>query len=312
MLEAFGTKIVNVVPLSTVKKYSISQTENQLRHSFLSMEQCCYNNHMIDVHCHLNFKSFTDDYDHVIKDAKNAGVDEIINVGTQVSSSKWAVDLASKYTNLYAIVGIHPHHADKIETNYLDELEKLTKHPKVVAIGEIGLDYYRYKSNGIVDPQIQKDVFIRQIELASNVGLPIQIHNRHAGEDILTILKTHKSLLQKNPGMFHCFAGSMNILQQALDMGFYIGFDGNITYKGLAPGENTSLSDLAKATPLDRIVIETDSPFLTPEPHRGSRNTPSYAIITAQFIANLKGVSIDKVLAQTTKNAHTIFNITPQ
>lgn len=267
---------------------------------------------MIDVHCHLNFKSFTEDYDQVIKDAKTVGVDEIINVGTQVSSSKWAVDLANQYSNLYAIVGVHPHHADKIEDNFLEELEKLTKHPKVVAIGEIGLDYYSYKSNGIVDPEIQKQVFVDQIDLASRVGLPIQIHNRHAGADILAILKSKKDLLQEKPGMFHCFAGSMDVLQQALEMGFYIGFDGNITYKGLAPGEDTSLSDLAKATPLERIVIETDSPFLPPEPHRGSRNIPSYAIITAQFIAQLKGVSLEKVLDQTTKNAHTIFDITPQ
>lgn len=266
---------------------------------------------MIDAHCHLNFKSFSHDYDQVIKDAFAAGVTEIINVGTKVSSSKWAVDLADQYDNLYAIVGVHPHHADKIEDNYLEELKKLTKHPKVVAIGEIGLDYYRYKSNGIVDPQIQKQVFVDQIQLAADVGLPIQIHNRHAGEDILTILQSNKDLLQEKPGMFHCFAGSTEVLHQALKMGFYIGFDGNITYKGLAPGEKTSLSDLAIATPLERIVIETDSPFLPPEPHRGSRNIPSYVIITAQFIANLKGVSQEKVLDQTTKNAHTIFSIIP-
>lgn len=264
---------------------------------------------MIDVHCHLNFKSFSEDYDAVIKDAYAAGVTEIINVGTQVSSSTWAVELAEKYDNLYAIVGVHPHHADKVEDGYLEELKKLTKHPKVVAIGEIGLDYYKYQSNGIVDPEVQKEVFIRQIELASTVGLPLQIHNRHAGEDILAILKTNKEKLLEKPGMFHCFAGSRDVLKQALDMGFYIGFDGNITYPGLAPGEDTSLSELALATPLERMVIETDSPYLTPQPHRGSRNTPAYAILTAQFIAKLKGVSLENVLDQTTKNAHTIFNI---
>lgn len=264
---------------------------------------------MIDVHCHLNFESFTNDYNQVIEEATNAGVTEIINVGTQVSSSIWAVDLAKKYKNLYAIVGIHPHHADKIEDTYIDDLERLTKHPKVVAIGEIGLDYYQYKSNGIVAPERQKDVFAKQIDLAYRVGLPLQIHNRHAGEDILAILEMKKDKLQEKPGMFHCFAGSMTVLKQALDMGFYIGFDGNITYKGLAPGEKTSLSDLALATPLDKIVIETDSPYLTPEPHRGSRNVPAYAILTAQFIANLKNISFDTVLEQTTKNAHTIFNL---
>jgi TatD DNase family protein len=266
---------------------------------------------MIDVHCHLNFKSFTTDYDQIIKDAYTNGVTEIINVGTQVSSSQWAVDLAKQYDNLYAIVGVHPHHADKVADNYIEELKKLTKYPKVVAIGEIGMDYYRYKSNGMVDPEIQKQVFVDQLQLAADTGLPIQIHNRHAGDDILAILKTNKDLLQEKPGMFHCFAGSLKILEEALNMGFYIGFDGNITYKGLAPGEDTSLSDLAKATPLERIVIETDSPYLTPQPHRGSRNIPSYAIITARFIAKLKEISVEEVLAQTTKNAHTIFDIKP-
>jgi len=264
---------------------------------------------MIDVHCHLNFKSFSEDYDAVIKDAYAADVNEIINVGTQVSSSIWAVELAEKYENLYAIVGVHPHHADKVEDNWLEELKKLTTHPKVVAIGEIGLDYYKYQSNGIVDPEIQKQVFVSQLQLASEVNLPIQIHNRQAGDDILAILKTNKNLLLEKPGMFHCFAGSRDILKQALDMGFYIGFDGNITYPGLAPGEDTSLSELALATPLERMVIETDSPYLTPEPHRGSRNIPAYAILTAQFIAKLKGISLENVLYQTTKNAHTIFAI---
>jgi len=287
---------------------------------------------MIDVHCHLNFKSFSEDFDQVIKDAKDAGVDEIINVGTQVSSSKWAVELANKYHNLYAIVGVHPHHADKVtvghpernegshqkdsspsvqndKNDWIEQLETLTKNPKVVAIGEIGLDYYSYTSNGIVDPEIQKRIFIQQIELASRVKLPLQIHNRQAGEDIIDILVNHKSFLLNLPGMFHCFAGSKKILQQALDMGFYIGFDGNITYDGLAPGEDTKLSDLALATPLDRIVIETDSPYLTPQPHRGRRNTPAYAILTAQFIAKLKGISLEEVVDQTTKNAHTIFII---
>lgn len=264
---------------------------------------------MIDVHCHLNFKAFSHDYEQVIQEAKKAGVDEIINVGTQVSSSKWAVDLADQFDNLYAIVGVHPHHADKIEDNYLINLEKLTKHPKVVAIGEIGLDYYNYQSNGIVDPEIQKQVFLDQVTLASKVGLPIQIHNRHAGEDVIAMLKTNKDLLQEKPGMFHCFAGSMEVLKQALDMGFYIGFDGNITYAGLAPGETVPLSAIVKATPLDRIVIETDSPYLAPGPHRRSRNIPSYAIITAQFVADLKGVTLEKLVEQTTKNAHTIFSI---
>lgn len=264
---------------------------------------------MIDVHCHLNFKAFANDYDQVIKDAFKTGVTAIINVGTKIDSSKKAIELAERYENLYAIVGIHPHHADKPEANWEKELENLAKHPKVVAIGECGMDFYSYKSNGIVDPKLQKEVFIKQILLAHKLKLPFQIHNRHAGKDIIEILLNHKSYLLNPPGMFHCFAGSMDILKKALAMGFYIGFDGNITYKGLAPGEDTALSELAKAIPLDQMLVETDSPYLTPEPHRGSRNIPSYAIIVGRFLAQIKGVSFEEFVAKTTQNANTLFKL---
>lgn len=263
---------------------------------------------MIDVHCHLNFHKFEEDYDAVIKDAQKEGVHTIINVGTQLSSSHHAVELADKYKNLYAIVGVHPHHADKLENDWIKDLEKLTMHPKVLGIGEIGMDYYSYKSNGIVDPALQKEALEAQIELAHRVGLPLQIHNRHAGKDVIEILKHHKNLLQTIPGMFHCFAGDMDILKSALDLGFYIGFDGNVTYKGLAPGETVELKDLAAYTPVDRIVVETDSPYLTPFPHRGERNEPKYVIITAKFIAELKDMSFEKLVEQTDKNVYTLFS----
>lgn len=264
---------------------------------------------MIDVHCHLNFHSFEKDFDEVIARALEQGVKTIINTGTQVGSSKRAVELAQQYKNLYAIIGIHPHHADKHEENWVEELKQLAVHPKVVGIGECGLDYYSYKSNGIVDPVLQKSIFIQQIKLAHELKLPLQIHNRQAGEDIITILKEHQSFLMDPPGMFHCFAGSQKVLQSALEMGFYIGFDGNITYLGLAPGENTALSDLAKATPIERIVTETDSPFLTPIPFKGSRNEPQYVIIVGQYIAHLKGLSFEAFQAQTVLNAQTVFNL---
>ena len=266
---------------------------------------------MIDVHCHLNFKSFDKDCDEVIKRAFEAGVTTIINVGTKIDSSQKAIELAQKYENLYAIIGVHPHHADKhdLASNWLEELEILAKKPKVVAIGEIGLDYYRYQSNGIVDIPLQKEVFISQIKLAHKLKLPLQIHNRHAGEDILKILKTHKNKLLPIPGMFHCMSGDPKLLKSALEMGFSIGFDGNSTYKGLAPGEKTELKELIKLTPLDRIVTETDSPYLTPQPHRGSRNEPFYGILVGRFIAEIKGISFEEVDKQTTQNAKKIFSI---
>ncbi|MBI4079408.1 MAG: TatD family hydrolase [Candidatus Levybacteria bacterium] len=263
------------------------------------------------MHCHLNFKAFSNDYDEVIKRAADAGVTTIINVGTKIDSSQKAVELAQKYDNLYAIVGVHPHHADKVElgSDWLSQIERLAKQPKVVAIGEIGLDNYRYQSNGITDPKAQQELFEAQIMLAHKLKLPLQIHNRHAGKQILEILTHHKNELLNPPGMFHCFAGNIDILQSALRMGFYIGFDGNITYPGLAPGEDTSLPNLVKATPLDRIVIETDSPYLTPTPHRGSRNEPQYAILVGKAIAQIKAVKLNQVDNQTTENVRTLFNL---
>jgi TatD DNase family protein len=286
---------------------------------------------MIDVHCHLNFYRFEDDYDEVIKRAREKGVTRIINTGTKLDSSQHAIELAEQYDDLYAIVGVHPHHADKLipqrhaelvsasheipnqvrddalSEDWIEQLEQMTKHPKVIGIGECGLDYYSYQSNGIVDPKLQKDVFAAQIELSHRAGLPLQIHNRQAGEDVIAMLKERKYLLQEVPGMFHCFAGSEQVLKDALDLGFYIGFDGNITYKGIAKGETTDLKDIAKIVPLERMVVETDSPYLTPVPHRGTRNEPGYVIIVAQFLAELKGVSYEKLVEQTDKNVYTIF-----
>ena len=264
---------------------------------------------MIDVHCHLNFHSFAKDYDQVIKQAFEAGVTKIINVGTKIDSSQKAVDLAQKYNNLYAIIGVHPHHADKLETDWIEQLEILARKPKVVGVGEIGMDYFSYKSNAIVDPKLQKEVFIKQIELAHRLKLPLQIHNRQAGKDIIDILINHKSYLLNPPGMFHCMSGDLDLLKKVLDLGFYAGFDGNITYQGIAKGETTALSELVRYTPPDRILVETDSPFLTPEPYRGSRNMPSYAIITARKIAETKGVSFETIDAETTANAEELFSL---
>jgi TatD DNase family protein len=264
---------------------------------------------MIDVHCHLNFKAFNEDLDEVIKKAHSDGVEIIINTGTSLESSKKAVELAQGYENLYAIVGIHPHHADKLEQGWEKELEEIAKSKKVLAIGEIGLDNYSYKSNGIVPINQQIEAFEAQIEIASRLSLPLQIHNRQAGQEILEILNSNKNKLQTIPGMFHCMSGNVEFLKKVLDLGFYVGFDGNISYKGIAKGEDTPLSDLVSYAPIDRIVTETDAPFLTPEPHRGSRNIPSYVIIVAENVAKIKGISLEEVEIKTAQNAKKIFNL---
>lgn len=261
---------------------------------------------MVDAHCHLNFQAFAEDVEEVVKRAKNKKI-EIINVGTALDSSKTAIELAEKYPGLYATVGIHPHHADKLEQGWEDEFEKLAKHPRVVAIGETGIDYFRYESNGVTEQNLQRELFVKQIDIANKLNLPLMIHNRQAGKDILEVLKENKSLLKNSPGLFHCFSGDVDFLKKILDLGFYIGFDGNITYPGIAKGETTALLDLVKYTPIDRIITETDSPYLTPIPHRGKRNEPSYVEFVVNLIAKIKDLSKEEVIEKTSKNANVLF-----
>ncbi|HVT01464.1 MAG TPA: TatD family hydrolase [Patescibacteria group bacterium] len=272
---------------------------------------------MVDAHCHLNLHAFDEDYDAVAKRAFDNGVKIIINTGTSIPSSRKAVEFARQYEQMYAIVGVHPHHADKVDiefegelqSDWFEKLHEIAKEDKVIGIGEIGMDYFMYKSNGVVDKKIQEDTFRQQIELSIELGLPLQIHNRLAGEDTIRILRDYKSKFLDTPGMFHCFAGTFEVLHDALDLGFYIGFDVNTTYKGIAPGETVALSDLAKAVPIDRMMTETDSPFLSPIPLRGTRNEPANVIIVGKFLADLKGVSYDEFSETIDDNARQLFKI---
>ena len=262
---------------------------------------------MVDAHCHLNFKVFEKDLNEVIKEAKSSGVDTIVIVGADLDSSRKGVEIAKNHENIYASVGIHPHHADKFKEGWMVDLEQLAKHKKVISIGECGLDYYNYKSNGITDPVLQKKLFIQQIELVYRLKLPLQIHNRHAEKDIADILLNHKSNLLNPPGMIHCFSGSREFLKNILELGFYIGFDGNITYEGIAAGETTDLKDLVKLTPVDRIITETDSPYLSPVPLRGLRNEPKNVIIIGEFIASLKNIDKLEFWKIVNKNFRNVF-----
>lgn len=272
---------------------------------------------MVDVHCHLNFHPFDNDFDEVAKRAFDTGVRAIVNTGASIPSSRKAVDIAHKYKNMYAIVGVHPHHADKadkefegeLQKDWLENLTKLAKDDKVIGIGETGLDYHVYKSNEIVDKKLQFDAFKKQIDLSIELGLPLQVHNRQAGEDIVRVLTKYKNKLQDPPGMFHCFAGTHQVLKDALRLGFYIGFDGNVTYKGIAKGETVDLKELVKFTPLDRILAETDSPFLTPVPYRGTRNEPKNVIIVGEYIALLKELEFQRFQEAILSNFETVFKV---
>jgi len=272
---------------------------------------------MIDVHCHLNLHAFDEDFEEVAKRAFESGVKIIVNTGTSIPSSRRAIEFANEFDNMYAIVGVHPHHADKadrefegeLQNDWFDKLSKIALDQKVIGIGEIGLDYHTYKSNGVVDKKIQEETFRKQIELSIKLKLPLQIHNRLAGEDVVRVLKEYRNNFQRPPGMFHCFAGTLEVLKEALDLGFYIGFDGNVTYKGIAPGETVALPDLAKEVPLDRILTETDSPFLSPVPLRGTRNEPKNVIIVGEFLAQLKDTTFESFQGQIYKNFEKLFGI---
>jgi TatD DNase family protein len=283
----------------------------------------------------MQFHKFDEDYDAVIKEAFNNGLTHLVNTGTSIESSRQAVELAQKYENTYAIVGIHPHHADKMTVGHpeqsegppedsgkrdssatpqndnndwqIEQLEKLAKQPKVIGIGETGLDYFSYKSNGVVEKKLQEDAFRKQIELSIKLNLPLQIHNRLAWDDTFAVLSDYKSKLKNPPGMFHCFSGDIAFTKKVLEMGFYVGFDGNITYGAVPPKETTALVDLVKYVPIDRILTETDSPFLSPVPLRGQRNTPSNISLILDFIAKEKRVNYNTLEAQIERNFRSLF-----
>ncbi len=260
---------------------------------------------LIDTHAHLNFQTFENDFKEVIKFSQDEGIEKIINVGADLDSSKRAVEIAQNHDCCYAAVGIHPHHADKLEKDWEEKLEKLANNPKVVAIGECGMDYHPYQHGGITNPQIQKEVFVQQLNLAYKLNLPVVLHCRDAHEDLLKIIEPsvidHPSLV----GVCHCFSGDENFLKAILKLGFYVGFDGNLTFKNAK-----SLQEIAKITPLERILLETDSPYLSPEPYRGLRNTPANVKIIAEFLARLTKVPFDEVCQTTSENAQKVFNKT--
>ncbi len=253
---------------------------------------------LVDSHAHLNFPELMVDIDRVLARAKEAGVEKIINIGTSLADSKVAIDLAQKYDGLYATVGIHPNDDTGSIVDNVDwvEFERLVKMPKVVAIGECGLDYSRITNDQLPISNVEKErqwkLFEKQAEIAQKLDLPLSIHIRDAWEDIKNID------LSKNRGVFHCYSGTAEI-----PANFYVSFAGNITFKNAG-----GLRELAKLVPLDRLLVETDCPFLTPEPHRGSRNEPANVKITATILAEIKNISLEELGKITTQNAANLFH----
>lgn len=253
---------------------------------------------LFDSHAHYDNEKFDQDRDKIIENAFKSGVKYILNPSSSPDSIEKCVGIANKYPNIYAAVGIHPHDASQINEDVLLKIENLAKKVKVVAIGEIGLDYHYDFS----PRELQKKYFESQIEIAKKVNLPIIVHNRDASEDSLKLIKQTNA---KNVGgVFHCFSGSLEMARTLLQNNFYISFGGPITFKNA----KKSL-EIIKEIPLNRILIETDAPYLSPEPFRGKRNNSELVIHVAEKIAQIKQVNLEHVITKTCENALELFNI---
>jgi TatD DNase family protein len=253
---------------------------------------------LFDTHAHLNADQYKEDLDEVMERAKEAGVSNIVVVGFDTLTINRAMELAEAHDHIYACVGWHPVDAIDMTDEDLKWIEELASHPKVVAIGEMGLDYHWDKS----PHDIQKEVFRKQIRLAKKVKLPIVIHNRDATADIVEILREEGAA--EVGGIMHCFSGSVEIAKECLDMNFYISLGGPVTFKNAKKPKEVALE-----VPLDKLLIETDCPYLTPHPYRGQRNEPSYVKLVAEEIAEIKGISFEEIARATSDNAKKIFGI---
>ncbi|WP_461201931.1 TatD family hydrolase [Anoxybacillus sp. TBDG-1] len=253
---------------------------------------------LFDTHAHLNATQFDEDVEQVIERARAEGVSHIVVVGFDRPTIDRAMELAGQYSFIYAAVGWHPVDAIHMTDEDLIMIERLASHPKVVALGEMGLDYYWDQS----PKEVQKEVFRKQIRLAKKVKLPIIIHNRDATADIVDILREEHA--EEVGGVMHCFSGSIEVARQCMDMNFYISFGGPVTFKNAKKPK-----EVAKEIPLDRLLIETDCPYLTPHPFRGKRNEPGYVKYVAEAIAELKGLSFEEVAQKTSDNAKRLFGI---
>lgn len=254
---------------------------------------------LIDTHAHLDSGQFVQDLDLVLERAAAAGVSQILTVGCDLTSSRASMELARKYPQLYAAVGIHPHDAPQADGEGLDELRRLlAEEPKIVAVGEIGLDYYRDRS----PRPVQVHAFRAQLALAKEVGLPIIVHDREAHEDVLQALKA--SGAREVGGVLHCFSGDLEMAKAVLDLGFYLSFPGTITYPN-----NSAAREVVRGVPIESILVETDCPYLAPQSQRGRRNEPAFVTQTAAMIAEIKGLTPADVARITTLNAWQLFGL---
>jgi len=257
---------------------------------------------IVDTHAHLDADAFDEDRNEVIARAVDAGVSTIINVGVNLESSKRAVRLAEEHPEVLAAVGFHPHQADTMKKADIARIGEVAKYPRVVAIGEIGLDFYRNYS----PREAQFQALKWQLELALEMDLPVVIHSRQAEKEMLEVLvdwvKRRKDSIRKSPGVIHCFSGDTAIAEQYLKMGFYLALGAYIGYP-----TSVGAYDVIRSIPQDRLMVETDCPFLAPQSHRGKRNEPAYLPQTVELLAGIRGVPAETVAKETTENAKRLF-----
>ena len=253
---------------------------------------------LIDTHCHLDFDWFDADRDAVVERAAAAGVARMIVPALDMANCTAVLQLTERYDTVYAAIGVHPNSAAGWQDGWIDDLRRLAAHEKVVAIGEIGLDYYRDRA----PKAIQQRALVLQLELAAELDLPVIIHNRESNEDVIRLLAASPLNGRSQPGVLHSFAADWPMAQAALALGFYLGFTGPVTFK-----KADDLRRIVAQVPADRLLVETDSPFLTPHPHRGKRNEPAYVAYVAERIAQERGVDTAVLAQQTTANALRLF-----
>lgn len=250
---------------------------------------------LIDSHAHLDFRQFDNDRESVIQQAREAGLVAIVNIGTDLASSQATVALAEQHDFIYATLGVHPHSAKTVIPAVLDELRALARHPKVVAVGEIGLDYYRDLS----PRPVQRQAFADQLALATDLGLPVVIHSREAHDDVIAALRGWGGI-----GVMHSYSAGPGRLEDVLELGLYVGISGPVTFP-----KAHALRAVAAAVPLERLLVETDCPYLTPEPYRGRRNQPAYVRYVVEAVARAREVSAETVARATADNVRRLFSI---
>lgn len=251
---------------------------------------------IVDSHCHINFEDLREDFDGLLQRAADNQVTHMLCVSVNLEDFPEVLDLAHRYSHIFASVGVHPCYTDCEEPS-VERLVDLAADPRIVAIGETGLDYFRNEG----DLNWQRERFVRHIEAAKVTSKPLIIHTRQAADDTMAILRSHHA--EQCGGVMHCFAEDWQTARKALDLGFYISFSGIVTFKSAE-----TLRDVARRVPMDQVLIETDSPYLAPVPMRGKTNEPSYVRHTAEFLARLRGIEVEEVAATTTRNFFRLFD----